>query len=198
MFIMSKNRPPCLDSTTICSLLKRLYPFKSVDKSSVKQLQGYEDRNFYFRGLTDLAHDGSVTSTSDSAIEEFILKVSHITNSSELLEGVNEVMDHLHHKGFRCSHAIRNHSGKKIALLSENQLVRGDPNARTGRCVKYPIRVLVYVPGETLEAVSLTPKLAFGIGELAGSINKALLVTYGCHTYIIVPVADGSNNTPYT
>ena len=168
---MDKNRPPNLDSTAISSLLEGLYPFKNVDKSSVKELSGYEDRNFYFKGR--LTEDNGAVSCAN---EEFILKVSHLTNSCELLEGINEVMDHLKSKDFRCNYAIRNTNGEKIVLLSENQLLRGDPSMRTGRGAKYPVRVLTFVPGETLEAVQITPNQAFDVGVLAGSIDKALLV----------------------
>lgn len=169
IFIMNDNRPPNLDSEAICSLLKELYPFEDVDRSSVKELPGYEDRNFYFKGRLN-------PEAVSCATEEFILKVSHLTNSCELLEGVNEVMDHLKSRDFRCNYAIRNNSGEKIALLSENQLLRGNPSMRTGRAAQYPVRVLTYVPGETLEAVQITPRLAFDVGMLAGSIDKALLV----------------------
>ena len=180
------TRPPSLDSATICSLLRHLYPFKDVDEGSVCQLPGYEDRNIYFKGKFEVSadsFDGTVTpkiTTSATDIsqyyDEFIFKVSHITNSYEVLQGVNEVMDHLKSKGFHCSYAIVNRSGEKITLLSENQLLRGDPNVRSGRGAQYPVRVLKYIPGEILHTVQPTPKLAYDIGELTGSIDKALLV----------------------
>jgi hypothetical protein len=156
-----------------------LYPFKVVDEDSVSQLPGYEDRNIYFKGYFELS-DGTVKSkitTSTTQYDEFIFKVSHITNSYEVLQGVNEAMDHLKSKSFHCSYAIVNRSGEKITLLSENQLLRGDPNVRSGRgATQYPVRVLKYIPGTVLHTVQRTPKLAYGIGELAGSIDKALLV----------------------
>ena len=49
-FTIGKNGPPNLNSVVVCSLLKKLYPFKDVEKSSVRQLPGYEDRNVYFKG----------------------------------------------------------------------------------------------------------------------------------------------------
>lgn len=162
-----------MDSTVVCSLVKRLYPFQDVDKTSVKQLPGYEDRNFYFKGHLE----DDFASYSEITSQEFVFKVSHTSNSRELLEGVNEVMDHLCRKGFLCSFAISNRFGKKIAMLSDNQLSRGDPWVRTGgRCAQYPVRVLIYVPGETLDPTQVTPEQAFHIGRLAGSIDKALLV----------------------
>ena len=63
-FIMNKNRPPNLDSTAICSLLEGLYPFKDVDRCSVTELPGYEDRNFYFKGRITSEDNGDVSSTS--------------------------------------------------------------------------------------------------------------------------------------
>ena len=182
--MMIKTRPPSLDSVSVCSLLKHLYPFQDIDEGSVKQLPGYEDRNFYFKGCLEVEPIGALKKVASAPdintydYDEFIFKASHITNSCEVLEGINEVMDHIKRKGFHCSFAIMNHSGEKITLLSENQLVRGDPNMRTGRGTQYPVRVLKYVPGETLQTVQLTPKLAYDIGELAGSIDKALLVRF--------------------
>ena len=179
---MIRARPPSLDSVAVCSLLRHLYPFNNIDEESVKQLPGYEDRNFYFKGYLEIdstmgALKAKITSAPDiSCYDEFIFKVSHITNSFDVLQGINKVMDHIRCKGFHCSYAIVNRSGEKITLLSENQLVRGNPNVRTGRGAQYPVRVLKYISGEILQDVQLTPKLVYGIGELAGSIDKALLV----------------------
>ena len=181
---MIKTRPPSLDSATVCSLLGHLYPFKDVAKESVRQLPGYEDRNYYFKGYFEVdSFDGAVNTKTtmapdNSPHDEFIFKVSHITNSYEVLEGVNQVMDHLKCNGFHCSYAIVSLRGEKITLLSENQLLRGDPNVRSGRGAQYPVRVLKYIPGDVLQTVQLTPKLTYGIGELAGSIDKTLLVRY--------------------
>ena len=115
----------------VCSLLKKLYPFKDVEKSSVRQLPGYEDRNVYFKGQLEPRGDpgGCSDLASDITNGEFIFKVSHLSNSHELLEGIGEAMEHLKHKDFYCSFPVLNRYGKKIALLSENQLLRGDPDA---------------------------------------------------------------------
>ncbi len=176
--MMIRSRPPSLDSGVVCSLLRHLYPFKVVDEDSVSQLPGYEDRNFYFKGCFEFSGGAmkSKITTSTTEYDEFIFKVSHITNSYEVLQGVNEAMDHLKSKNFNCSYAIVNCSGENITLLSENQLLRGDPNMRSGRGAQYPVRVLKYIPGTVLHTVQQTPKLAYDIGELAGSIDKALLV----------------------
>ena len=184
---MIRSRPPSLDSATVCSLLRHLYPFKNIDEDSVCQLPGYEDRNIYFKGNFEISvdsFDGAVKSTTSTTsmtdisqyYNQFIFKISHITNSYEVLQGVNKVMEHLKSKGFHCSYAIANRSGEKIRLLSENQLLRGDPDMRSGRGAQYPVRLLKYIPGEVLHTVQPTPKLAYDIGELAGSIDKALLV----------------------
>lgn len=171
-----------MDSVAVCSLLRHLYPFDNVDENSVEQLPGYEDRNFYFKGYLEVDPPVSTLKSNITSVpgiscyDEFIFKVSHITNSFEVLQGINEVMDHLKCKGFHCSYATVNRSGEKMTLLSENQLVRGDPNVRTGRGAQYPVRVLKYISGEILQTIQLTPKLVYGIGELAGNIDKALLV----------------------
>ena len=184
---MIRTRPPSLDSVAVCSLLKHLYPFRAVDDSSVKQLPGYEDRNFYFKGYLEDEQSmpdsvlKTIINTSTSHYGEFIFKVSHVTNSYETLVGVNEVMDHMKHKGFHCSFAIAGRNGEKITLLSENQLMRGDPSLRARRNAQYPVRVLTYVSGETLTTVQLTPKLVYHIGELAGSIDRALMVRSICY-----------------
>lgn len=178
---MNKCRPPPLIPTTVCSLLKSLYPFWDVDSSSVQELTGYEDRNYYFRGRQEIIEDAVGCSDSNrsrlnSKWEEFVFKVSHLTNSCELLEGVNEVMDHLRCKEFDCSSAIVNRHGKKISLLSDNQLISGNPTTRAGRSAQYPVRVLTYIPGVMVEDMQMTHKLAYDIGELAGRVDKALLV----------------------
>jgi len=48
---------PEVKGCSIAKLVTTLFPFKEVDKHSVKQLPSYEDRNYYLAGTTPAGHE---------------------------------------------------------------------------------------------------------------------------------------------
>ena len=61
-------QPPELKGCIIAKLVAVLFPFKEINKHSVKQLPSYEDRNYYLAGTT---------TAEDETMEEFMLKISN-------------------------------------------------------------------------------------------------------------------------
>ena len=161
---MAYCRPPELSNETIARLTTQLFPFSEVEKDSIKQFSGYDDRNFYFRGKLE----------SRDSLEEFVLKLSNSSSTYELTEGTNKVMKYLKSKGFCCHCPFSSRNGAEIEVLSETQLLKGDPNAKVGRRPKFCTRVLTYISGDVMEKVNCNSQLLFNVGSYIGSIDAAL------------------------
>ena len=59
--------------------------------------------------------------------------------------------------------------------MSTKQLLTGDLRAREGR-EKFCVQLLTFIPGETLDSVLYTPRLAYEAGRYLGSMDAALQV----------------------
>lgn len=171
-------RPPDICRKTVRQLLLKLYPFAKVEESTVKQLVSYEDRNFYFKGVLGTA--GSGTEGEDgretTGTKEFVLKIFNVCSKYEHVEGVNKVLKHLKSKHFQCCNPITSRKGVDVEVLSENQIIRGDPDVRAGRKTLHCISVLSYISGELLCDVIMTKKLGYEVGMLVGSMDAQMQV----------------------
>jgi len=143
-----------------------LFPFKEIDGRVVKQLPSYEDRNYYLAGTT---------TAGGESMEEFVLKISNSLMDIEVVEGLNAVTSHLHRQGFNCPQPVPSRKGIAILKISKEQLLTGDPGAREGR-KEFCVRLLTFIPGETLDSVPYTPRLAYEAGRYLGSMDAALQV----------------------
>ena len=62
-----------------------------------------------------------------------------------------------------------------VLKMSKEQLVTGNPGAREGR-KEFCVQLLTFIPGETLDSVPYTPRLAYEAGRYLGSMDTALQV----------------------
>lgn len=171
-------RPPELEIQSAASLVLAVFPFSEVKERSVKQLPSYEDRNYYFRGTLDGELVGKgITRDQErpEAINEFLLKLSNSSLPYGLIEGINAVTNYLKSKGFSCPYPLPSRKGKEVEVLSQIQLLAGDVGANASG-VQFCVRVLVFIPGETLDSVQLTPKLAYDVGNYIGRMDAMLQV----------------------
>ena len=132
----------------------------------MKQLPSYEDRNYYLAGTT---------TAGDETMEEFVLKISNSLMDAEIKEGLNTVTSYLHRKGFECPQPVPSRKGIVVLKMSKEQLVTGNPGAREGR-KEFCVQLLTFIPGETLDSVPYTPRLAYEAGRYLGSMDSALQV----------------------
>ena len=113
-------RPPRLSSTAIERFLKVHFPFISVNRSSIKELVSYEDRNHYFQGEIDPS-----ISTSKKPGNEYVLKfLNHVVSEDiELVKGLTELKKYLYRQGFNCPFPIPSVlSHSEIVIVNETEL----------------------------------------------------------------------------
>ena len=175
-------RPPNISTKTVTELLLKLYPFVLVEETTVKQLDSYEDRNYYFKGVLESDNQDHRESSTH------ILKLFNVCNSHELMEGVTGVLKHLKNKDFNCCFPIASSNGVDVEVLSENQLTRGDPSVRAGSRVLHCVCVLTYIPGNLLCDVKMTRKLGYEVGSLVGSMDALLQVGIEIHDVLTISV----------
>ena len=75
------------------------FPFHSIDASSVRELDSYEDRNYYFRG------NGFGGGTGAG---EYVLKILNWRDSREeaVVEGLSRMVLQLKSKGKNCPYPV--------------------------------------------------------------------------------------------
>ena len=181
MQVMESKRPPEVESKTVVALLTKLYPFKHVSVDSLKPLPSYDDRNIYFEGVRE------TTNGSSDRKEPFIFKMSNYgIFTPEIVEGLNSMLLFLSRKGFPCCRPLASRSGQYALLATEKELlgVADENEAISSAGVKYPVRVLKYIPGEVMDKLEkrfFTPDLSYSVGSLVGRMDLALQVTLLYH-----------------
>ena len=161
---MSYSYPPDLSKEAVVGLLKELFPFTEVGESSVKQLDGYEDRNVYFEGRMTGEEDGA---------RQFVLKIFNSCTTYELAEGINGVMKYLKGRGFICPVPVKARNGSDLLSVSEESLTVA---SRGRRKLSFCVCVLTYIPGEVMSTIQPSPQLLYNVGRHIGNIDTALQV----------------------
>ena len=93
------RRRPSLDKHQAAVMAARLFNLHVTDPSSVKELHGYDDRNFYMRGFL----------VGGPGCQEYVLKVvNNIESSHECLMQVQcNAMSFLKARGYNCSTPVQ-------------------------------------------------------------------------------------------
>ena len=159
------TRPPSLTAQSVARLLTTYFGFTEVSEPSIKSLPSYYDRNYYFKGKHEAVDHC-----------EYILKVMNPTSTAyKVVDGIIDVMKHLHSNGFPCPQPI---IPDKLIELSEEELSGKKCHEENG--IKYPIFALSFIPGEVFSGVNQdfrTPELFREVGKLLGRLDKDLLVS---------------------
>ena len=176
---MSLIRTPQLSIEVICRLLSRFYHFQSIDGSTVKEFDSWEDRNYYFE--------------SGRSGDKFVLKIIREvlpSTSVELVQGLAEVMLFLNRHGHSCSCPVKGVDGRAVLVFEEEELF---PPCSSLKCEvapngvskqqRYCAMVLTYIEGDMADQCSVTSKLLFNIGYFFASMNKELQV-YNRHEFL--------------
>lgn len=168
-------RSPSLPLDRICSLLSQFYKFGTIDQSSIKEFDSWEDRNYYFEDKTG---------------DKFVLKIMREmpSTSVDLVRGLAEVMLYLHEKRIPCSWPIKALDGKPVVVLKENELIptmrceANDYLLPSHECVtkeqQYCVMALTFVEGNLADECPMTSELLHNIGHCFASMDKELQV---CH-----------------
>ena len=145
----------------------------------MKQLESYDDRNFYFCGdlEQEVLGDGTMFTS-----REFAFKLSNpLLASYEVTEGQNVIMRRLNQKGFNCPLPLKGRKGSEIENVSESRLMEAQTNNSVhGSERMFCARVLTFIPGELLDKVDeqcLSPQLLYDVGNFIGRMDVELQVT---------------------
>ena len=175
-----------------------LFGLKVADVSTVKELESYEDRNFYLKGEVP----GTEGNSSPS---EFVLKVTNhcFSNQHGLISSQSLLMQFLADRGFKCPRPVQSRFGttevmckipkmKFIPTCEEAAEEERSELPEADRCMglgiyageeydpeKFDIcavRLLPFIPGRVLCDVPWTAELLYNMGRWIGRVSSALQV----------------------
>lgn len=147
-----KVEKPQLSLSVAVHLARKLFGM-DVDEARVKQLESYDDVNFY------LACRGG---------EQYVFKVHNGVESDnvEFLTGMNELLLHLRKHKIQAPFPLSTSDGQWMVKV-EQPLKNGQPKL-------HAVRVLEYVRGEMMNEQEMTPGLLFQSGCYLGQLDKIL------------------------
>lgn len=187
-------RAPYIPPELLGCLLKDHFPMQSVDVDSIKEFDGYADRNYYFRGeLKDSNIQATTTPASNTALccKEFVVKFVNSKDSlnTSILEGIGELSEFLYNRSFDCPYPIAGTS-KDVVVLKHSHLMsylRRDKsmilkdesagaNTSGGEEAQYCIRLSLFVKGDIFGHGEHPSSLLYELGSYVGRMNKELKV----------------------
>ena len=159
---------PVIDIQGAVRLVELVYGFK-VDPASVKEFDGYDDRNFYVKA------DPGQPMPDDVCCEDgYVLKVTNTADSRQPVqyEGQNAAMVHLFERGIRCQRPVKNKEGNLLKLVKMSTDMKDSKQDDDEPCV---VRLLTFLPGKTLyELSSWTSKLFHEAGQFVAKMDKCM------------------------
>ena len=164
-----KAEKPIVDAAAATALASELYGL-TVVPGTIKELDSYDDRNFYFRATPSSpppASDANAT-TDSSGTFHFVLKVHNGVESQApaFIEAQNEAMELVRKSGTWSPRAIPSVGGLQIAT-AERALA-------SGTLRKHAVRLLPFRPGKLLGDVVPSLELLGEIGKCAAAVTAAL------------------------
>jgi hydroxylysine kinase len=157
-----KDEKPVISVSEAVAAAKLLYGLDIHDENreAVKELDSYDDRNFYICGMLP----------SSDRVQHCLLKIHNGVESDRLdqLQSQNEVMIYLSSKGFVCPYPIKGVQGDLINFI--------DLKANAGNsCQKrHAVRLLTWVNGKTLSSTTVTLEKLVSAGRYLGDLTTAL------------------------
>ncbi|XP_042337584.1 hydroxylysine kinase-like, partial [Plectropomus leopardus] len=144
-----KNAKPNFSQSQVVEMVKRLF---GLTPSEICPLPSYDDQNFYLAPI-----EGG----------EYVLKIlnSEASKTPSLTEVQMYAMSFLQRNGLSAQTARPTASGQLMSL-EETDCGYGFQ--------KYLVRLLTYLPGNTISKVPLTPKLLYETGKTAARMDKIL------------------------
>lgn len=176
------------------TLATNLFNLRILDDSSVKELDGYDDRNFFVRGL--LITEGKDKEKLPS--HEYVLKVvNHMDSNHEgLMKTQSDVMSFLQSRDHACPVPVPSiydttfvmckipkvappdivtMETNELADKDEIEIYNGEEYSKEAYYV-CAVRLLTFVPGQMLHEIPLNTQLCFDAGFALGRLHQDLKV----------------------
>lgn len=150
-----KLEKPAASCDDAVRLARELYGLE-CDPASVKQLDSYDDNNFFLR---------------DGRGAEFVLKLHNgvETNNLPLIQAQDTAMARVHaHAGCWAPVSIASRNGRAIELVDTL------PNAARAPPRSHAVRLLPFKPARLLADVAPEPELMAEVGRMLAGVTRAL------------------------
>lgn len=180
---MSLIRPPPLSVSGILTIIETYFPLITVQKESCKEFDGYDDRNYYFRG-NHFRKSTCATSTFQKVYitspNEYVLKVVN-SRDAAASEGWCALLKYLSASGFNCPQPIPSIFKQDVVPINKFTYLtlRSEVVSTTNELLTkdhYSLVLLTYIPGEMLNSIADKASLQFKFGHYLGSMDKELQV----------------------
>ena len=193
------SRPHVTENQAVV-MATRLFNLNITDHSSVKELDSYEDRNFYLRG--SLNEESKKLASSGG--NEYVLKISNHTDSNHehLIQTQCDVMSFLQARGYKCSSPVpsifgtsfvmckipRDTAPDGVVLATDHtnnicnqekmfEIYKGEAYSGEDYFI-CAVRLLTFVPGKVLNEIPHTNQLLFDAGKALGRLDRDLKVQF--------------------
>jgi len=171
---------PRVSSCRLEKYLLERFPFVEVNVASLKELNSYEDRNYYFKGILDAkVSGGKADSEVPNIFDEFVVKIYNQEDSNEpaIVDAQIKALLHLKEENinvkiptevFPRPHQQSPDLEQKFAFIEWTMIV----------AKKSIVRVLSFVPGKMFEEEESTKRRLYNLGEMLGKLDMALKTFY--------------------
>lgn len=166
-----KAEKPVVDAAAATELAARLYGLDVVG-GTIKELDSYDDRNFYFRARvppsdTDDAKGDDANSDGAGAFH-FVLKVHNGVESLALpfIEAQNQAMERVRGAGIW--------SPRALPSVRDAQIETAERALASGELRKHAVRLLPFRPARLLGDVAPSLELLRRLGSCAAAVTAAL------------------------
>ena len=181
-------KPPPVSPAVLRRVILSSFPFNEVAEDSVKDLGGFYDRNYFFKGkllrVAEQLQEKSCPSQwnlSSGCLkeEDFVVKVMNTVDSKHpvVIDAMVASMEHVLLKGLRVPAPVAAQDGSRFAQVSHGTLLDSTPSEHTAEpSSEYAICcviVMTYLHGIELEKVPKSKELLYQFGALAGRMDAA-------------------------
>ena len=184
-------RAPHIPLARLSALLIDHFPFSTVEEVSINLLDGYDDRNYAFKG--ELSSSDTCSIGSSAANKRYVLKLLNSRDSKDtrIVNCLNKLMVFLSDRGFKCPRPLTTRLGSSLLVMKHSDLLRqyaatctAESNSsiseRKGVTAhkerQYCIRVFDYVEGDVLGYDDHPPQLIQEFGAYLGRMNACMMV----------------------
>ena len=198
--LSSLPRRPLVTKCQAVAMATQLFELNVINHSSITEMDGYDDRNFYIQGsLPERVHNVT-NGLNSSGYGEYIVKIVNQTNTNQehLIQSQCDVMLFLNAQGHQCSTPVPSIFGTSfvkckiprtiptghIAETTNSQedrrsgifeVYNGEKNSDEEYFVCAVI-LLKFVNGKVLNEITLTTQLLFDAGVALGRLDHDLEV----------------------
>lgn len=186
-------KPPAVSPAILRRVLVSRFPFTEVAEDTVKDLGGFYDRNYFFKGKllrnAEQLQPGSCASQGTMRggclkEDDFVVKLMNTVDSQHpvVVDAMVASMEHVLLKGLRVPAPVTARDGSRFAQVARGALLgsmasehTAEPSTEGALCCC--VIVMTYLRGSALETVTKSKEILYQFGALAGRLDAAWKVS---------------------